>query len=243
MNEGWATFWHYTLMTDLYDEGYITEGSYIEFLRSHTSVTRQFGIEDLPPVDKRGIFPMPTDVYYATPRLNPYALGFEMFKDIKRACENPTEEDYEYLPLIAGKPWLPTMIDIMSNFKDENFILEFLGPRVISKLKLCCIENDARMRYYKIDTVQDLEDCRKLRKQLAQDYNIHHQIPQIEVRGFDQKKERTLYIRHQQTQGRLLEPDTLKATQKYLQKIWGYPINLDVQDEKGNLVACTSRKH
>ena len=37
MNEGCATFVHYTIMNMMYDRGLITEGSLMEFLHSHTS--------------------------------------------------------------------------------------------------------------------------------------------------------------------------------------------------------------
>jgi spore cortex formation protein SpoVR/YcgB (stage V sporulation) len=32
MNEGWATFWHYTILNHLYDEGKVTERFMMEFL-------------------------------------------------------------------------------------------------------------------------------------------------------------------------------------------------------------------
>jgi spore cortex formation protein SpoVR/YcgB (stage V sporulation) len=41
MNEGWATFWHYTLLNTLYDEGRLTDGFMMEFLQSHTNVVYQ----------------------------------------------------------------------------------------------------------------------------------------------------------------------------------------------------------
>ncbi|MCB1920087.1 MAG: SpoVR family protein, partial [Candidatus Competibacteraceae bacterium] len=65
MNEGHATFWHYTLMNRLYDEGYANDGFMIEFLQSHTSVVHQL------PFDHP---------YYSG--INPYALGFGMMSDI-----------------------------------------------------------------------------------------------------------------------------------------------------------------
>ena len=43
MNEGCATFVHYTLMNRLHEKGLITEGSFLEFLHSHTSVVFQPG--------------------------------------------------------------------------------------------------------------------------------------------------------------------------------------------------------
>jgi hypothetical protein len=49
MNEGWATFWHYTILNRLYDEGLVTDGFMMEFLQSHTNVVYQ------PPVTRAGI--------------------------------------------------------------------------------------------------------------------------------------------------------------------------------------------
>jgi spore cortex formation protein SpoVR/YcgB (stage V sporulation) len=84
MNEGWATFWHYTLLNTLYDQGRLTDGFMMEFLHSHSNVVFQ------PPITKP---------YYNG--INPYALGFSMMSDIRRICENPTE-DREWFPDIAG---------------------------------------------------------------------------------------------------------------------------------------------
>ena len=81
MNEGWATFWHHLLLNTLYDEGHLTDGVMIEWLKSHTNVIFQ------PPVGHR-----------AYSGLNPYALGFAMYTDIRRICENPTDEDRDWFP-------------------------------------------------------------------------------------------------------------------------------------------------
>ena len=85
MNEGWATFWHYTLLNTLYDEGRVTDGFMLEFLQSHTSVIRQPGYDE---------------PWYNG--INPYALGFAIFSDIRRICESPTDEDRNWFPEIAG---------------------------------------------------------------------------------------------------------------------------------------------
>ena len=124
MNEGWATFWHYTLMYDMYDEGLITEGTILEFLQSHTNVVAQPGFDS---------------PYFSG--INPYTLGFAMFMDIKRICENPTDEDRAFCPDYAGSDWLETITEAMKNYKDESFILQFLSPKVIRDLKLFSIED------------------------------------------------------------------------------------------------------
>ena len=81
MNEGWATFWHHKLLNTMYDDGYLTDGVMIEWLKSHTNVIYQ------PPVG-----------HQAYSGINPYALGFAMYTDIKRICEAPTDEDRALVP-------------------------------------------------------------------------------------------------------------------------------------------------
>lgn len=112
MNEGWATFWHYTILNHLYDEGKVTERFMLEFLHSHTNVVFQ------PPYNSP---------WYSG--INPYALGFAMFRDIKRICQSPTEEDKYWFPDIAGSDWLETLHFAMRDFKDESFISQFLSPK------------------------------------------------------------------------------------------------------------------
>lgn len=211
MNEGWASFWHYTLMTDLYDQGYIHEGHYLEFLDSHTSVCQQ-----------------PTHQ-----QMNPYALGFEMFMDLKRACESPEEDDYEFLPLVAGKPWLETLHWVMENFKDETFIQEFLGPRVVRHFELFCVEDNAVEDKYKILTIQDKEDLYMIRKNLAKQYSFDLMVPQVEVMDYDMKGDRSLSLRHSSVDGKILEENSRKAMMKYLLKLWGHPVRLQEVAENG----------
>ncbi|MFZ2171368.1 MAG: SpoVR family protein, partial [Methylococcaceae bacterium] len=110
MNEGWATFWHYTLLNQLYAEGLVTDGFMIEFLQSHTNVIFQ------PAFDSK---------YYSG--INPYALGFAMMTDIRRICEDPTDEDRHWFPDIAGSDWNKTLHFAMQNFKDESFIGQYLS--------------------------------------------------------------------------------------------------------------------
>src|SRR3569832_2436900 len=85
MNEGWATIRHYTLLTDMYDQGLLTDGYMIEILSSHTNVIFQ------PPVG-----------HPAYSGINPYSLGNNMFTDLRRMSEHPTDEDREWFPDIGG---------------------------------------------------------------------------------------------------------------------------------------------
>ena len=88
MNEGWATFWHYTILNRLHEKGLVDDGFMLEFLKSHTNVVAQ------PAFDSK-----------AYSGLNPYALGFAMFRDLRRICEQPDAEDREWFPELAGSDW------------------------------------------------------------------------------------------------------------------------------------------
>lgn len=86
MNEGCATYVHYRIMNRLHDKGLLTDGAMVEFLKSHTNVVFQ---------------PAFNDPRYSG--LNSYALGFEMMRDIERICIEPTAEDSQWFPAIAGR--------------------------------------------------------------------------------------------------------------------------------------------
>ena len=85
MNEGCATYTHYYIMNRLHQKGLMSDGALLEFLHSHTSVVFQPDFDD--------------------PRfsgINPYAIGFAMMEDIERISTEPTEEDRQWFPDIAG---------------------------------------------------------------------------------------------------------------------------------------------
>src|SRR5690606_34653157 len=155
MNEGWATFWHYTILNQLYDEGVVGNGFMMEFLQSHTNVVYQ------PPV---------SSPYYSG--INPYALGFAMMSDIRRICENPTDEDKEWFPDIAGSDWRKTLDFAMRNFKDESFIAQYLSPKLIRDFHFFSIIDDDEKDKLKVSAIHDESGYRYIRQRLADQYNI-----------------------------------------------------------------------
>ena len=80
MNEGCATFVHYTIMNTLFDRDRIGEGTMLEILRNHSNVIFQ---------------PAYDDPRYSG--INPYALGLDMMQDIRRIATEPTAEDRDRL--------------------------------------------------------------------------------------------------------------------------------------------------
>ena len=212
MNEGWATFWHYTLLNHLYDECKVTDGFIMEFLQSHTSVIYQ------PPFD--------SDWFSG---INPYALGFAMMQDIRRMCENPTDEDRQWFPEIAGSDWLETIKFAMRTFKDESFILQYLSPKVIRDLKLFAIADDEKDDHLQVAAIHDDPGYRRVRELLAAQYNLGNNEPNIQVWEVDRRGDRSLTLRHQRHEGKPLGKSTERML-KHLHRLWGFDVHLQSWD-------------
>ncbi|MEM7001063.1 MAG: SpoVR family protein [Pseudomonadota bacterium] len=209
MNEGWASFWHYTLLNELYSRGLVTDGFMMEFLTSHTSVLTQL------PFDHPG---------YSG--INPYALGFAMYSDLKRICEAPTAEDRQWFPDVAGAPWLEVLHGAMRDFKDESFIQQYLSPKVMRDLKLFGVVDDDHKDYISVDAIHDEAGYRELRDLLASQYNIGDKEPNIQVVKVDVRGDRSLTLQHDQFVRRPLADDTEEVL-KHLHRLWKFPVRLN----------------
>lgn len=209
MNEGWATFWHYTLLNDLYDEGLVTDGFMMEFLQYHTSVVYQ---------------PAFDSPWYSG--INPYALGFAMYRDIRRICEEPTEEDRRWFPDIAGSDWLATLKFAMQSFKDESFILQFLSPKVIRDFRLFGILDDDQKDELLVEAIHDDSGYRRIRELLAGQYNLGNREPNIQVWNVDLRGDRSLTLRHYQHDRKPLGSST-EDVLKHLHRLWGFDVHLE----------------
>lgn len=227
MNEGCATFVHYTIVNRLYDKGLINEGTMLEILHSHTSVVFQPDFDD--------------------PRyngINPYALGFNMMMDIKRICMEPSDEDKEWFPEIAGnEDWVTTLLDAWANYRDESFILQYLSPHLMRKMRLFSIHDDSKKSDLEINAIHNKAGYRKIRSALAESYNLSLQEPDIQVMDVNMRGNRTLYLRHRSKNGVRLYEGQCEEVLKHLKLLWGYEVVLTGVDQSTNdQLYCTTTK-
>lgn len=212
MNEGWATFWHHRLLNTMYDDGYLTDGIMIEWLKSHTNVVAQ----------------------PAMANLNPYALGFAMYTDIKRICEQPTEEDRRWFPDIAGSDWLPTLDHAMRNFKDESFIGQYLSPHLMREFRLFSIVDDERQSEYEISAIHDESGYQHVREALSRQYDLSTREPNIQVWNVNLRGDRSLTLRHTQHMNRPLHEGAQEVL-KHVARLWGFGVQLESCNDKGEV--------
>jgi stage V sporulation protein R len=212
MNEGWATFWHYTLLNDLYDQGLLTDGYMIEILSSHTNVVFQ------PPVTHPG---------YSG--INPYALGFGMFTDLRRICEKPTEEDRQWFPEIAGSDWHKTLDYAMRHFKDESFIGQYLSPHLMREMRLFSVMDDANESELEVAAIHDDAGYRRLRESLSRQYDLSAREPNIQVWNVNLRGDRSLTLRHTRHNDRPLD-NSAEEVVKHVARLWGFRVRLESVD-------------
>ncbi len=226
MNEGWATFWHYTILNHLYDEGLVSDKFMLEFLHSHTSVVAQ------PPYNSP---------YFSG--INPYALGFAMFQDIRRICENPTDEDKEWFPDLAGSDWLDALHFAMHNFKDESFIAQYLSPKLIREFKLFSILDDDRKNHIQVSAIHDEMGYKLIREKLAAQYNLSNLEPNIQVWNVDVRGDRSLTLQHV-PHNRIPLDDSADQVLKHLYRLWGFDVILEEvkETERREIIGCCPKR-
>jgi stage V sporulation protein R len=217
MNEGWATFWHHKLLNTMYDDGHMTDGMMIEWLKSHTNVVYQ------PPVGHK---------HYSG--INPYALGFAMYTDIKRICENPTDEDRAWFPAMAGSDWLETLDHAMRNFKDESFIGQYLSPKLMRDFRLFSIVDDEKESELEVAAIHDESGYRAVREALSHQYDLGSREPNIQVWSVNLRGDRSLTLRHTQHNDRPLH-DAAQEVLKHVARLWGFGVHLDSVNGQGTV--------
>jgi len=223
MNEGWATFWHYTIVNRLHERGLVDDAFMLEFIQSHTAVIAQPGFES---------------PNYGG--LNPYALGFAVFTDLKRICATPDAEDREWFPNLAGSDWRSTLDFAMRNFRDESFLAQYLSPRLIREFRLFAIADHEHDEVLRVDSIHDEPGYRRVRKLLAQQHAQEDRVPDVQVVRYDRDGDRSLTLRYARRRG---QPLTGAAAQvvAHLRRLWGFAVRLESYENDarvGDVIEC-----
>ncbi len=215
MNEGWATYWHSTIMTRycLRDDELVT---YCD----HHSGT----------------------VATSPGRLNPYKMGLELFRDIEMRWdlgrygkEYDEIEDVEVKrnwgkdrsrpERVKGKesPGREKIFQVRRIYNDVTFVDEFLTPEFAERQKLF---------HYRFDPttgkmVAVSRDFNKIKQQLLFSLSNHGQ-PYIYVVDGNYANRGELYLAHRHN-GADLQIKYAVETLKSVQKLWRRPVHLQAQ--------------
>jgi stage V sporulation protein R len=204
MNEGWATFWHSTIMTR---HGLQTSGDVVGYA-DHTSGT----------------------LASSATRLNPYKLGIELFRDIEdrwnRGCFGRDYDECDDLNVKAE--WNTELgqgrekiFEIRRIHNDLTFIDEFLTLDFCRRSKMFSFGYNENTGYYEIESRQ----FEQIKKQLLFSLtNLGRPI--IYVRDGNYKNRGELLMEHRYN-GPELKVQYAQDTLVSLFRLWHRPVHIE----------------
>jgi stage V sporulation protein R len=220
MNEGWASYWHSTLMTG----GLLDDSEVVDYADRHAG-TMSSG---------RGA-------------LNPYKVGIELFRNIEERwdagqfgkeweeCDSLQRRQNWDLKLGKGKE---KIFQVRRIYNDVTFIDEFLTPEFCEEHKMFVYDYNKQSGEYVISSRDFGEVKSKLLSQL-----VNFGQPVIVVENANYQNRGELYLRH------LHEDTDLKMslaldTLKNLHSIWSRPVHLETMvDSRRKLYSFDGKKH
>ncbi len=202
MNEGWASYWHSTMMT----QGVLRDCEIVDYADHHSGA-----------------------MVMAPTGFNPYKIGIELFRNIEErwnkgqfgrdweACDDIEQKKVWDKKLGLGKQ---KIFEVRRNYNDVMFIDEFLTEDFCIQNKMFVYKFNQRTGEYIIDTRAFPEIKKKLLFQLT---NLGNPI--IEVVDGNYEGQNELLLRHVY-EGVDLQPDYMKETLKNTFTIWKRPVTL-----------------
>jgi len=220
MNEGWATYWHSTIMT----EKVLTDADIIDYADHHSGTVATGG-----------------------GRLNPYKLGLELFRDIEERwnkgkfgkeydeCEDWHEKRNWDRKLGLGRE---KIFEVRKMYNDLMFIDAFLTPEFCREQNLFVYAYNDRNNLYEISDREFKQVKEKLLFSLT---NFGQPFIYVEDANYLNRGE--LYLRHQH-EGVDLKVDEAQDTLQNLYKIWSRPVHVaTILDENSVCFSYDGREH
>lgn len=220
MNEGWASYWHSTIMTRYG----LTDAEVIDYADHHS-----------------GTMAMSAN------RLNPYKIGIELYRDVEERwnkgqfgpewerCDDYREKEHWDKKLMQGRA---KIFEVRRIHNDVTFIDTFLTPEFCQKHKLFTFAYNESNDNYEIASREFL----KIKAQML-DSLTNHGRPIIRVSNGNHANRGELLLQHQY-QGMPLKLDYAKDTLTNLCKLWGRPVHIEtVMDDKPTLLSYDGHTH
>jgi stage V sporulation protein R len=220
MNEGWASYWHSTIMT----RHGLTDAEVVDYADHHSGT-------------------MATSAN----RLNPYKLGIELFRDIEeRWNKGQFGPEYEECDdLVAKEKWdkqvglgREKIFDVRRIHNDVTFIDAFLTPEFCIKHKFFSFAYNEQSNYYEIIS----RDFPQIKQQLLNGLTNHGR-PFIYVVDGNYRNRGELFLRHK-FQGIELKLDYARDTLANLQRLWLRPVHIEsIVDDKTTILSFDGSQH
>lgn len=220
MNEGWASYWHSTIMT----RHGLLDSEVVDYADHHSGT-------------------MAT----SPNRLNPYKLGIELFRDIEdrwnkgkfgpeyEDCDSYRERERWDRQLGLGRE---KIFEVRRIHNDITFIDTFLTPEFCDKYRLFSFEFNSSNRNYEIAS----REFQTIKRTLL-DALTNHGRPFIDVTDANFRNRGELYLKHC-FQGVELKQDEAHDTLVNLFKLWKRPTHIETMiDDQRSLLSYDGSAH
>src|SRR5688572_7118258 len=202
-NEGWASFWHSTIMT----QRALVDSEVVDFADQHSGTLAM-----------------------SPGRLNPYKIGMELFREIEdRWNKGKFGKEYDECDdLEAKRRWdrklglgRQKICEVRKIYNDVMFIDAFLNEEFCERLKLFVYGYDGRTGRHVLVS----RDWRKVKERLLFSLTNLGQ-PIIHVVDANYANRGELYLKHRY-EGVILDSEKAKDTLKNLHRLWRRPVHLE----------------
>jgi stage V sporulation protein R len=220
MNEGWASFWHSTIMTNKV----LQPSEMIDYADHHSGTMATSGR-----------------------RLNPYKLGIELLRDIERRwdagqfgpewenCDDAETKRTWNRPTGLGRQ---KIFEVRKVYNDITFIDTFLTPEFCREHKLFSFAYQNPTKNYVIESREFEQVKQRLLTSLT-----NFGKPWIEVVNGNHRNRGELLLRHKY-HGVELKLNEAQDTLANLRFVWGRPVHLEtVIDDKPTLLSFDGQDH
>ncbi len=220
MNEGWASYWHSTIMT----QRTLAPEDLVDYCDHHSSTLAT-----------------------SPGRLNPYKLGIELFRDIERRWnKGQFGKEYEECEDAQQKRAWDTqtglgrekIFEVRKIHNDVTFVDTFLTLEFCREHKLFSFGYEPSRERYEIES----REFPKIKQRLL--FSITNLgRPIIEVRDGNYKNRGELYLVHDFS-GVELKLSYARDTLANLQKLWNRPVHIEtVMEGKSTVISFDGSEH
>jgi len=220
LNEGWASLWHSTIMT----QRALRASEVVDFADHHAGTLAM-----------------------SPGRMNPYKIGIELLREVEdRWNKGKFGREYDDCDdLEAKKRWdrrlglgRQKIFEVRKVYNDVTFIDAFLNEDFCERLKLYVYGYDSRAGRHVIVS----RDWKKVKERLLFSLtNLGQPIVHVVESNYANRGE--LYLKHR-FEGVPLDIEKAKDTLKNLHRLWRRPVHLEtVEDARERLLSFDGTEH
>lgn len=203
MNEGYASFWHERIL----ENAQLTPDEHVKFRQMHVGV-------------------ISSGHRYT---LNPYAVGYRMWREIEDRWEHPSPEQTWYGRSIqrSGGEGLAKVFEVATTYRDSEFIRAFLTEKLVEDLDLYAYDFAGDAREGKGEWRVGDAPWQVVRDALAEELTSLG-IPSIAVVDADYHRRGELLLRHDvESDAMPLDLAYARRTLEMVHRLWGKAVHLE----------------